>query len=775
MSAPGDTPPGDPVTSTGQEAVGGTTDCPRRTSNNIAEMHATDPSALCHAARFTQVRTRLAKAGFPLMLMLSLVQGLLWCWAKFGIIADPPQPARALTDIGKSLYRPDRDMPIYVIGTITCVGLYAVLASRVDKSRPPPAWSTETGYSTDTRIALGALIGVALLPRVIGYSPWSYLLACAAGIGVAAWRLSARRVSAFEPAPGVESVDHTASPASAPRAALTRRLASLALDSAVPFAVLAALMFVPWTRLLLGRAYAHDNFHHFDFYAMAPALAWAHGERLATDFFTQYGVGWPLVVAWLARATGKLNYTNFIQLEVVVGCTYFMVLFLFLRSWLRDAGWALAGMLLTLFVAFFMNNEEGIKWLWPSSTPMRYAFDVTFFAALLAHVRSGDARIGPVAGAVMALQLLFSSDVGIYMLLAFGTYVVCAMRRGRPAPSNASVLRFALGALLTLAVVACAGFTIANQGTLPDRAFWHGWSEALLAYGGGLTHLPIAGELGHSDIVDLTLPVMLVTYFLSAGSALSACLQRSVSQDHALTATIAVYGMGTLVLFIGRSHHYNLLHVAVPACLLAANAVHSVLHAARKRIVRAAAPHILSIAFGLLLLDESTATAYPNAINVALGIVQIKPVEPAWTRLSGDVVQPIFPRKTAPFRLASDAIRRASASGLRSVAVISIDDTPYLLEADLAPYFRYSPVLANLVFRDQVHALELRIAQAPPHWIFISNAPEPTLYDTTTADVLVDITAVVRQGYVLRGGAGPFDVYERARMPAAPTPLLSGP
>ena len=728
---------------------------------------ATAPSATRRApsrAAFARIDARLARAAPLLLLTLSLVQGLLACWAAFGVIDGAPSPPRALTAMGRSLYRPDRDMPLYLCGALACIVLITAFVLRFERRRriDPVA---RTGSPEGARVAQAALAGVALLPFFVREPALGHGIACVAGLCVVAWCLATRHASS-------PAAARRADPAPAPSLAPTRRWWSLLADGAIPVVILATLVVVPWSQAILWRSYAHDGFHHFDFYAVAPALAWSHGARLATDFYTQYGVGWPLALAWIARATGALNHTILIRLEVAVGCLYFLLLFQFLRAWLRDRGWATAGMLLALFIGLFLNNEEGLKWLWPSSTPMRYAFDVAFFAALLAHARTADARLGPLVGGLVGLQLLFATDVGLYMLLAFAAYVTCAARRPLAATPRRSTPVFAAGAAVSGVLVALLGFTIANQGALPDRAFWRGWGEALFAYGGGLGHLPIAGELGQSAIVDVLLPAILVAYFLATGLALAACVRRSVSADQAMAATIAVYGMGALLLFIGRSHHYNLLHVAIPACLLATRAAQWGLHAVRRRrVLRLAVPDVLCLALVVLLLDETITTGYPNALDVALGVAQLKAEEPAWRRRSGDVVQPIFPRKTAPFRAASEAIRQASAGGRHSVAVIGIADSTYLLEADVAPWFRYSPVLANLVFLDQVQSLEQQIATTPPEWIFLSSEPEATLHDTTTADVLAPITAFVRQRYAARGRAGPFDVYGRAAAAVAQAPV----
>ncbi len=679
----------------------------------------------------------------PLLLALSTAQGLLWAWALFGIARHRIAPAHPLTLLGAGLYQPDHDLPIYLCGALACVladaAFVALLARR--------ALRRDSGSAV--RNDLLACLVVALLPVLAPDSTPAWLAAFGLGLAFVAWRLHAGNVAA-DPSP-----DRVAGrPAPAGRA-------GFAWDFALPVAILALFVFVPWPRLLLWRTFDTDQFHHLDFYVMAPALAHAHGLRLGTDFYAQYGVGWPLLLDTLGRVTGAHGYTTFIRLEMLAGCAYFLGLYAFLRSWLRHAGWATVGLLLALALALFTNTSGAPKWIWPSSTVLRYAFDVALFAVVAAHARSGDARLGPLAGAVLALQAVFSTDVGLYLSFAFCVYLVCSLRRAESGRPAGSLSRFALGALGGWVLVAGAGFAWANQGQFPGGAFWRGLTESIFVYGGGVANLPIAQAIIDHGETALLLLAMLATYVRSIGAALCASWSRSVSARQAVRATIAVYGMGTLLIFVGRSHEQNLMHVTIPWCLLLAESAASAASAPpRPRRVR----WTFALSMGLIVFITAQAASirYPNLVNGMAGLLEARADKrPGWTDAAGDELPTEPAAHLAEFRAASDAIRKVSGGGKRSVAVISFNDTAYLLEAGVAPYFRYSPVLANLLFKEQVDDITRRLAESPPDWIFLSTIAQATVGDAQLTDSTMVIRQAIAPTYDLLGGVGQFAVYRR--------------
>jgi hypothetical protein len=356
---------------------------------------------------------------------------------------------------------------------------------------------------------------------------------------------------------------------------------------------------------------------------------------------------------------------------------------------------------------------------------------------------------------------VFSTDVGLYLSFAFAVYLVCSLRRAEPAGRTGSLARFALGAFGGWVLVAGAGFTWANQGQLPGGAFWRGLTEAIFVYGGGVANLPIAQAIiGHGD-TSLLLLAMLATYVRSTGTALFACWSHSVSARQAVRATIAVYGMGTLLIFVGRSHEQNLMHVTIPWCLLLAESAASVA-AAPTRPAWFRGTFALSMGLLVFISAQAAGIRYPNLVNRVAGLLEsADDKRPHWTDASGDDLPTEPAAQLAEFRTASEALRKVSGGGKRSVAVIAFNDTDYLMEAGVAPYFRYSPVLANLLFKEQVDGITRRLAESPPDWIFLTTIPRATVGAARLTDSTTEIRQAIAPAYDLLGGAGQFAVYRR--------------
>ena len=682
----------------------------------------------------------------PLLLTLSTVQGLMWAWAQFGIARHGIAPAHPLTLLGAVYYQPDHDLPIYLCGILACVLVDAAFAALLARHAPRHA------SASAVRDDLLACLLVALLPVLAPDSTPAWLAAFGLGLAFVSWRLHVRKGSA-------DTVPDKVVVEQAPA-----RRAGFARDCALPVVILVLFVFVPHPRLLLWRTFDTDLFHHFDFYVMAPALAHAHGLRLGTDFYAQYGVGWPLLLDALGHVTGVRGYTAFIRLEMLAGCAYFLGLYAFLRSWLRHAEWATVGLLLALALALFTNTGGAPKWIWPSSTVLRYVFDVALFAVVAVHARAGDARLGPLAGALLALQMLFSTDVGLYLSFAFCVYLVCSLRRAEPGWPAGALSRFALGAVGGWVLIAGAGFTLANQGQLPDGAFWRGLTESIVVYGGGISNLPIAQAIIGNGATALLLLAMLATYVRCTGAALYACWSRDVSARQAVRATIAVYGMGTLLIFVGRSHEQNLMHVTIPWCLLLVESVASAASAATapQRVSRVRWTFALSMGLIVFIATQASTISYPNLVDSVAGRYEATADNrQRWMDAVGDELPTEPAVHLAEFRAASDAIRNASAGGKHSVAVIAFNDTAYLMEANVAPYFRYSPVLANLLFKEQVDGVTKRLADAPPDWIFLTTLTLAKVGQAQLSDSIGTVRQAIAPAYDRLDDAGQFAVYRR--------------
>jgi len=192
--------------------------------------------------------------------------------------------------------------------------------------------------------------------------------------------------------------------------------------------------------------------------------------------------------------------------------------------------------------------------------------DVWFFFALLRHQRSGRIFWAVLAGIAGALGVFFETETGVYLLVTFLIYSV--LQAGLAAGERRAVgakgwllppLAFYSAALLALLLL----LLYASRGTLFTGAFWRGWGEALVAYAGqGVGALPIA-ELPDAPLIFFA--IMITGYLAAVVYAVVRALHGKASRGEVLLATLAAYGLALLLLFVNRSHPYNLCHAAIPS------------------------------------------------------------------------------------------------------------------------------------------------------------------------------------------------------------------
>ena len=150
------------------------------------------------------------------------------------------------------------------------------------------------------------------------------------------------------------------------------------------------------TAQLAGTNYQVDGFHHWDFYAVAGALAFRHGCALNSDFACQYGVGWPLTLAFFR--TLRLSRIRPLWIGVVWGggvlrrliCLSATAPSTQCRVCRRRTASALQIQLYT--------GTHSPKWVYPSSTVLRCGLDVFFFTICLLHATRGRNWLGMLAG-----------------------------------------------------------------------------------------------------------------------------------------------------------------------------------------------------------------------------------------------------------------------------------------------------------------------------------------------------------------------------------------
>jgi hypothetical protein len=141
---------------------------------------------------------------------------------------------------------------------------------------------------------------------------------------------------------------------------------------------------------------------------------------------------------------------------------------------------------------------------------------------------------------------------------------------------------------------------------------------------------------------------------------------------------------------------------------------------------------------------------YPNLLMNAMN-GRWGPSEPfesgAFFNQKGNGNLPIKYRMShSKFKEISNAVRDLSDGGRQSVALIDGTDPLLLLESGLPPYFRYSPVIPNLVFTSQVESIIKRLDDDPPDHVVICTTA-PSFFNVPATDSYDRLWQAVKERY----------------------------
>ncbi len=648
-----------------------------------------------------------------------------------------------LTELGRRSCRPEWDIPIYAAGCAVSLALallttaiFRRTAARRAATLGPDdyrAWHTHAARVLIALAAIGATLFVILL---LGRFPLPPNSTSPTGSGRALRLLNPSTLDvaallALAPAMLAGAALELRSvrlhlperKATANAPAPTAARWSWLLDAACA-AVLLAVVFIPraWWGNVIIPAMSDECLHHWNFFAMDPALSWQRGLALGTDRYCQYGAGWPLVMAGLTWIT-PLAYTTMLGVGVIWGCVYFLGVYWLLRRLTQRRTWALAGALAAILLQMFNGIQPAmVQWFVPSSTCLRHPFDVFAALALLRFARTGRRTWALAGGALVGLQFLFSTDNGPYLVLSLGFVIVLYLLNAR-GPNLRPALRVVAATAGAAAGVAAAvfltGLLIASRGTLFSRALWAGYFEALVVYPKlGLGQVPLAGV---EDGTLLLFDLFFATYLLALGWAVTRALRSELLAADAALAGLAAYGLLHALLFVGRSHPYNIYHVAVPFVLvLVAGAARLVAHAPRVR--RSVLPAAALALVALWLFTNPSFTVYPALLRVGL----TQPPRPSSYLLpdTADVpVLPAFERHAAVFRADVANLRKLTAGGARVAILTEQLDTQLYLATGLRPWGRYNVLPACSFTQERVQRETQRLETDRPQYVVLEATP----------------------------------------------------
>jgi len=496
-------------------------------------------------------------------------------------------------------------------------------------------------------------------------------------------------------------------------------------DVAIPL-LLCATIFVPRSKwmLLTGSFLQIDELHHWNYFALGPALAFARGRTLVTEIYSQYGVGWPFLFAMLRHGVA-LSYANLVGCSIIYGCGYIVALYLFLRLLLRDPIWAACGAILAVTLQIFSGlGDDSIIWNFPSSTMLRHPMDVWFFLVLLGHYRFGGKKWFVSAGAICGLAVLFELDTGIELLIVLCFYWMLH----HLCKSSWQILKTwnpwvdLLGAMAAAGSVWLLGMALASRGAILHRTFWSQYFEGLHNQAfSGLGLLPIANVSGYGMAIFAG---MLTIYFFAIGLAGARIFLHRGSEIDLFLGSLAAYGLGLLLLFVGRSHPLNLFHPMIPFAMVVVLLLYDFRNTAARDAQWTSFPWVLAIASLAMLWTKPEFAVYPSLLECVLigspdrnGTLSLSTSDLGGLSLS-------LRQEVLDTQRVVNAIKHLPARD-RDVAVLDDRDTLLDYLSDRAPWSRYTSLFHSLLTRKLIAQTQSELLQRRPRYIVIRSAPPP--------------------------------------------------
>jgi hypothetical protein len=227
--------------------------------------------------------------------------------------------------------------------------------------------------------------------------------------------------------------------------------------------------------------------------------------------------------------------------------------------------------------------------------------------------------------------------------------------------------------------------------------------------------MPIAGM---PEIPLVAFCAMTAVYVAAIGHAALRSFQGAAGERDLLLASLCAYGLALLLVFVGRSHPYNLPHVSVPFAVVCV----MLLTRARERLGRWL-PHasfgpVLAGGLLLLLLTNANLRHYPSALGshfrqpLRAGLT-LFPDAPGISGLS------FASRQFVEDLGAVAAAVRSLASDGRDVAIFDLNDTPLYCAAGIPPWSRYATLVPMLLTQDSIAELKQELIVRQPGAVVI--------------------------------------------------------
>jgi hypothetical protein len=251
---------------------------------------------------------------------------------------------------------------------------------------------------------------------------------------------------------------------------------------------------------------------------------------------------------------------------------------------------------------------------------------------------------------------------------------------------------------------------------------------------------------------------VMTAYLAVIGYALIKCLRRRVGKDEVLLATASAYGLALLLLFVNRSHPYNLYHPAVPFAVVLVALMFTCRKALASVLRHSCFPYLLTGGLTVFLLTKAQFLNYPSVLRSFFDIERSPngglSLMSNPTDISG--LPPEAADFVREFNDVTSAIRAIARDG-GNVAILDFSDTLLYHAANVRPWSRYASLLPMVQTKESLDYIRKTLLERPPKWVVIPG--ENSSLVPASEAVWRPLYEDVKARYVLRQTVGVFEIW----------------
>lgn len=385
-------------------------------------------------------------------------------------------------------------------------------------------------------------------------------------------------------------------------------------------ALIAVIIFMPDPEGVIARIFLGEQFHHWDVSITGPAYAYLTGLKLNVDVISKYGLGMPIVLAFLTKALGGFSYVHLLQVLMVISIAYYIAWFLLMRRWLGSTLIAMAAILFAMRTQMFHIGAYPNPFTYASGTPLRFFIDIVVFWFLYQHIRTRKTFYLWLSSVACGFMLFYMFAEGLYITAAFyayiGLHLITPHARHilyRKSGDAWRIIGYVIGAPIMFAAL-----MFLTQGlSMFDPVFWSNTAEFRNYFLSGYPVAPMTGSLKDGQFLQSLMGfVMPFVYVGTVISIVTLWYLKKIRHDYILAAIIALQGLGLYHYYVVLSIWTGYYMLGFCFNMLIAFWVHLYL----KRFPEV--PRKL-IALGIVvfctyaLMTTHNYVSYPNALNLS--------------------------------------------------------------------------------------------------------------------------------------------------------------